>query len=71
MMVELLLAKDGVDLNLKNNKGQTPLLLAAKNIYETAVKLLFAKNNIDLNLKNYKITSNINRMIFITAKGFG
>jgi ankyrin repeat protein len=52
-VVKLLLTKDGVDLNSKDDySGRTPLSHAAKNGHEAVVKLLLAKNGVDLNSKD-------------------
>ncbi|KAF2192994.1 ankyrin, partial [Zopfia rhizophila CBS 207.26] len=50
--VELLLAKDDVDPNCKDNDGQTPLWWAAANGHEMVVKLLLAKGGVDPNSKD-------------------
>lgn len=42
-VVRLLLAKDSIDLDSKDDYNQTPLSLATKNVCETVVKLLLAK----------------------------
>ena len=39
-------------LNVKNNKGETPLMLAAKGGYEETVKLLLTKAGVNLNIKD-------------------
>ncbi|RFU31053.1 hypothetical protein B7463_g5277, partial [Scytalidium lignicola] len=50
--IKLLLAKDGVDFNLKKNNVRTLLSLAAENGHEAVVKLLLAKDQIDVNFKD-------------------
>ena len=45
--VKLLLAKDGVDPDFKDNNGQTPLSFAAGTGHEAVVKLLLAKKGVD------------------------
>lgn len=49
-MIELLLALGQIDVNLKNNLGYTPLLLAANNGHEAMGKLLLATGQVDVNL---------------------
>lgn len=44
---KLLLDTDGVDVDLKDNKGRTPLFLAAENGNEAVVWLLLRTNGID------------------------
>jgi ankyrin repeat protein len=44
-VVKLLLAKDGVGLDFKNNNDQTPLLRAIEKGHEAMVELLLAKGN--------------------------
>jgi len=51
-MVELLLAKNGVDPNSKNSHGQTPLSWAAEKGHGGLVELLLAKDGVDLNYGN-------------------
>ncbi|KAF2183469.1 ankyrin, partial [Zopfia rhizophila CBS 207.26] len=57
-VVKLLLAKDGVDVNSKDNKGWTPLSYAAGEGHEMVVKLLLVKDEIGVNSKDayYKRT---------------
>jgi ankyrin repeat protein len=43
VIAKLLLATDGVDVDLKNNDGWTPLQLATRNGHEAVVKLLLEK----------------------------
>lgn len=50
--MKLLLAKDDVDVNVKDNSGQIPLLMAASNGYDTMMKLLLARSDIDSNSKD-------------------
>jgi ankyrin repeat protein len=42
-VVELLLAKDGIDQNFKDDEGDTPLSKAAGYGHEAVVKLLLTK----------------------------
>lgn len=51
-VVSLLLSKDDVKSDSKDNMGQTPLSLAASSGHETIVKLLLAKDNVDPNFKD-------------------
>ena len=51
-VVRSLLAKEGIDINSKNEDKKTPLALAAELGHEAAVKLLLAKDNVDLNPKD-------------------
>jgi ankyrin repeat protein len=52
-VVELPLAKDGVDLNSKDTKyGQTLLSWAAENRHEAVVKLLLAQDGVDRKSKS-------------------
>ncbi|PTB55276.1 hypothetical protein M431DRAFT_46902, partial [Trichoderma harzianum CBS 226.95] len=44
-----LLANDEVDVNAKNETGQTPLLYAIQEGYSAIVELLLAKSGIDAN----------------------
>ena len=46
MVVTLLLDTDGLDVNLKDNKGRTPLFLAAENGNEAVAWLLFRINGV-------------------------
>ncbi|RFU23836.1 hypothetical protein B7463_g12501, partial [Scytalidium lignicola] len=51
-VVELLLAKDDVDINSKDNDGQSPLTWAVQNEHEAIIELLLAKNDVDVNSKD-------------------
>jgi ankyrin repeat protein len=54
-VVELLLEKEGVDVNFKDSQySQTPLSWAAENGYEKMVKLLIKRDGIDLNTKDFR-----------------
>lgn len=46
-VVKLLLEKQGVELNSKDNNSQTPLSLAAERGYGAVVRLLLAKDGVD------------------------
>lgn len=48
-IIKLLITKDSVMLNLRDCKGRTPLLWAAKGEHLEVVKLLLAKDDIELN----------------------
>ena len=48
-IVEQLLAIPGIDVNAKDNYGDTALILAVKNGYVAVVKLLLANDDIDIN----------------------
>lgn len=52
-IVERLIAADNIDIDTKNNHGQTPLLLATANGYEAIIKRLIATDRVDLNAKDY------------------
>ncbi|KAI9772445.1 MAG: hypothetical protein M1840_000648 [Geoglossum simile] len=55
MVVKLLLAKDGVDINSKDSMmGLTALSLAAERGHEAVVKLLLGKDGVDINSKDSK-----------------
>lgn len=47
-MVELLLQKDGIDVNLQDNDNRTPLLWAASKGHKDVVELLVQKDGIDV-----------------------
>jgi ankyrin repeat protein len=51
-LVEQLLAKDGVEPNLKDKDGRTPLAWASLNGKYAVVKLLLANDSVDLNCKD-------------------
>ncbi|KAH6970692.1 hypothetical protein BKA56DRAFT_559122 [Ilyonectria sp. MPI-CAGE-AT-0026] len=51
-IVQLLLAKDGVDINATNDEGWTPLLYAVSNRNEEIVQLLLANDGVDINAKD-------------------
>lgn len=57
-MVELLLVKDGVDSDSKDNKGRTRLSWAAWSGYGVVVKMLLAKDGV--NLLQGRIQTDIN-----------
>lgn len=46
-VLALLLDTDGVDVDLKDNKGRTPLFLAADNANEAVAWLLLRTNGVD------------------------
>ena len=53
VVVQLLLAKDGIDINAKDTRyHQTPLSWAARRGHEAVVQLLLAKDSIDVNAKD-------------------
>jgi ankyrin repeat protein len=52
IIVKLLLATEGIDVDLKDKYGRTPLLWAAANGHEAVVKLLLATEGIDVDLKD-------------------
>jgi ankyrin repeat protein len=51
-VVELLLAREGVDPDSKGNCGQTPLSWATENGHETVVELLLAREGVDPDSKD-------------------
>jgi L,D-peptidoglycan transpeptidase YkuD (ErfK/YbiS/YcfS/YnhG family) len=51
-VVELLLGKDGVDVNKANNDGLTPLFRASQMGHEKVVELLLGKDGVDVNKAN-------------------
>ena len=53
-VVGMLLAKDDVDLKIKDYSGQTPLSWAAKNGHEAVVKLLLEAGKVDVDSKGGK-----------------
>jgi len=56
--IEQLLKFPGVDVNIKNKKGETPLMLAAQHGLVNKVKKLLAAPNLDFNLKdNYGMSA--------------
>ena len=50
-MVQLLLTRDNVDVNTKNNRSHTPLSFAAEYGHEDLVQLLLARD-VDVNIKS-------------------
>ena len=52
VVVELLLARDDVDVNLKDNYDWMPLSWAGGNGHEGVVKLLLTRDDIDLNSRD-------------------
>lgn len=52
VVVKLLLAKDGVDPDFKDEQNRTPLSWAARNGYEAVVSLLLAKAGVDPDSKD-------------------
>jgi ankyrin repeat protein len=50
--INLLLAKDGIDINLRNNTGNTPLMHAAVQKSVPAMESLLARNDLNPNIKN-------------------
>ena len=51
-MVKLLIERDGVELNLKDNGGRTALLFAGYEGHADVVKLLIEHDGVELNLKD-------------------
>jgi ankyrin repeat protein len=51
-MVKLLLSTGNVDVDSKDNSGQTPLSWAAKRGNKAVVKLLLATGDVDIDLKD-------------------
>ena len=51
-IVELLLAKKDIDVNIKDNDGETPLHKAVEVGVTEIVKLLLSKENIDMNARD-------------------
>jgi len=51
-VVQLLLAKDGADVNSKDEDGRTPLSWAAANGHEVVVKLLLETGKVDADSKD-------------------
>ena len=51
-VVELLLAKDGVDVNQANKEGVTPLNAASYHGHTAVVELLLAQDGVDVNQAN-------------------
>ena len=51
-MVQLLLAKDGVDPDSKDSYGRTPLSWAAWNGHEAVVRLMLTKDEVDSDPKD-------------------
>ncbi|RYC81153.1 hypothetical protein BFJ63_vAg15952 [Fusarium oxysporum f. sp. narcissi] len=51
-IVKLLLATEGVDVNLKDDYGRTPLSWASENGHEEIVKLLLATEGVDVDSKD-------------------
>jgi ankyrin repeat protein len=49
-MVNLLLAKDGIDVNLSNIDGQTPLMIAARLRSVAVLESLLARDDLDPNI---------------------
>lgn len=52
MVVRLLLSKDDINPNFKDNNSRTPLSLAIEKGHDVAVTLLLAKDSINLNSKD-------------------
>ncbi|KAM0513961.1 hypothetical protein ACHAPE_007316 [Trichoderma viride] len=50
-VAELLLAKNGVDVNAKDESGRAPLMQAIEKRSEVLVRLLLAKDDIDMNTR--------------------
>ena len=50
--VRSLLEWDGVDVNLKDTDGHTPLSLAAENQHHMTIQLLLGWNKVDMNSKD-------------------
>lgn len=51
-MVKLLAERDDVDANSKDNRGRTPLRMAARRGHEAVVKLLVERNDVDADSKD-------------------
>ncbi|KAN0069064.1 Ankyrin repeat-containing domain protein [Elaphomyces granulatus] len=52
-VVKLLLAKDSIDINLRNENGNTPLMQAAKCPWVPVMKSLLARNDLDPNIRSF------------------
>ena len=50
--VDLLVAKNGVDVNAKNNRGETPLQVAVDNNNGHAVTKILTHPQVDVNVQN-------------------
>ena len=48
-----ILAKDNVNINIKNKNGSTPLIVALEKGYTEIAKAILAKDSVDVNIKNY------------------
>lgn len=53
-LVELFLAREGVDFNYRNYSGETPLVIAVVNRSLVVVELLLSRLDVDIHLKTWK-----------------
>ena len=65
-VVQLLLARDDVEINTRSNNGQTPLSFAAGNGHKDVVKFLLARDKVDVNIKSM---SGYTSLSFAAEKG--
>ena len=65
-IVNTLLAHEGIDVNLKDDDGQTALMVASRKGNLNIVNTLLEKKGIDVNLKD---KDNINALMYATRNG--